>query len=45
MLRRQILATLMVLTGGWLNAARADLIDYVKKQDGAFAWKLKDKTE
>jgi PhoPQ-activated pathogenicity-related protein len=26
-------------------AARADLVDYVKKQDGAFAWKLKDKKE
>ncbi len=34
---------LFALSSG--NVARADLLDYVKKQDKAFSWKLKDKSE
>jgi PhoPQ-activated pathogenicity-related protein len=37
-------ATLSFLAGA-ATAARADVIDYVKKPDAAFSWKLKSKTE
>ena len=38
------LLALPALLGLGLGSARADLLDYVKKPEPKFAWKLKDKT-
>jgi PhoPQ-activated pathogenicity-related protein len=35
----------LAVLAGWAATARADVLDYVKKPDSAFAWKLKGKTE
>jgi PhoPQ-activated pathogenicity-related protein/lysophospholipase L1-like esterase len=41
---RRLAISLVVLAAG-TGSARADLLDYVKKPDAAFSWKLKEKKE
>lgn len=41
---RSVLLTLVGL-GAWVNPARADLYEYVKRPDSTYSWKIKEKVE
>jgi PhoPQ-activated pathogenicity-related protein len=44
-LHRNLWTLLAFLAGGSLSTARADLLEYVNKKDGAFSWKMTSKQE